>query len=53
MKDFYFFNGFHWGDLYLDSKRIENFASQYNGNVYYIIKIHTNTMQKLFHKVKV
>jgi hypothetical protein len=34
--DFFFLNASHWGDIYIDSKILDDFASKYKGKVYKI-----------------
>jgi len=49
MKDIYFYNYYHYGDVYLNSKFIEDFASKYTkGKVYNIHNLHKEPFDYLF-----
>ena len=51
MKDIYFYNYYHYGDVYLNSKFIEDFASKYEGKVYNIIgNLYNEPFEYLFKK---
>ena len=51
MKDIYFYNYYHYGDVYLNSKFIDDFASKYDGTVYNIIgNLYNEPFEYLFKK---
>ena len=51
MKDIYFYNYYHYGDTYLNSKFIDDFASKYDGTVYNIIgDLYNEPFEYLFKK---
>jgi len=51
MKDIYFYNYYHYGDIFLNSKFIEDFASKYEGKVYNIIgNLYNEPFEYLFKK---